>query len=338
MNSNMKVELKINKGNFKKELEDLYNLKITSITFLPEGEDGVLYVVKTENSQKYLAKFIGVRRDATSDELEKQITFSKILKDRGLDFIVAPIASKNNTVFHFFDDKPFALFPFIEGKRMKESGLTDEQIKNIARAFSKLHAVKDWPEDFPQEEIRQNDFDDFEARFRILETYNDKSKYAKQFVELLLPLRNTVLEDVNKFKQYYDTINFENKVISHRDPSPGNIIFNSSGKLFIIDWDSIMLARPENDINLFSNPEYFPQFLKEYTRQTNKKLQFEALAMFRYKWDLESIWERMETILDNDVADIQKKHEIKEMKLELHEYSKIGGILKEIKETILLTS
>ena len=81
-------------------------------------------------------------------------------------------------------------------------------------------------------------------------------------------------------------------VLCHTDIHGGNIIKNSNGKLFLVDWENMILAPKEADLFCFSEQEYFPAF----SEQTNEN----AILYYVIHRDLEDIWEFLNSILHNE--------------------------------------
>lgn len=55
-----------------------------------------------------------------------------------------------------------------------------------------------------------------------------------------------------------------NLVVCHTDPIRHNIIINKTGKIHLIDWDSVILAPCEKDLWFYINEEFNLDFISSY--------------------------------------------------------------------------
>jgi spectinomycin phosphotransferase len=75
-------------------------------------------------------------------------------------------------------------------------------------------------------------------------------------------------------------------VITHGEPHPGNIL-RSPGKLYLIDWDTAGLARPERD--LWDVADADSREADRYAELTGHQVNASAMRMYRMRWSLDDI-------------------------------------------------
>jgi spectinomycin phosphotransferase len=75
-------------------------------------------------------------------------------------------------------------------------------------------------------------------------------------------------------------------VITHGEPHPGNIIQTTAGPR-LVDWDTVMLAPPERDLAVLDAGS--GQELERYAQATGRKIDDDALQLYRIGWRLADI-------------------------------------------------
>jgi thiamine kinase-like enzyme len=325
----MKDDLKISKKIIAKQLQDKYGIKIVDISFLPKGEDGVLYKV----NNKYILKFAHIRSSNINIKLLKaRLKFTRKLKEEhNLDFVVAPILTNSGEVMTLIKKHPVILFPMIESNLLEDKEITNQELKIIAKAVVKLHSLNDFS-GLVSENAPGSDF------AKELKNYLDNFNLVNKDKELSIiiePWKDRLLKSIEHFQMLANNLRRDNLVVCHTDLSPGNLIFTPEGKLKIIDWDGVSLSLPEQDINLFSGEKYLTKFMTTYKQGLPKmKLDLNKFAYFKYRWDLEGVWQRVELLATRKISQEQRKHDLEELKDELdgHQYIKLG--LKQIEAVL----
>ena len=79
-------------------------------------------------------------------------------------------------------------------------------------------------------------------------------------------------------------------VITHGDPTPGNLILDTENRLHLIDWDGVRLGPPEKDLVSFTG-ERFEVVLERYLteRQSDVSLHADIFGFYIYEWTLNEI-------------------------------------------------
>jgi spectinomycin phosphotransferase len=78
-----------------------------------------------------------------------------------------------------------------------------------------------------------------------------------------------------------------NRVITHGEPHPGNVIQTAGGPM-LIDWDTMGLAVPERDLwSLITGPG--DDIARRYTRATGHAIDPGALDLYRIRWALDDL-------------------------------------------------
>jgi aminoglycoside phosphotransferase (APT) family kinase protein len=113
-------------------------------------------------------------------------------------------------------------------------------------------------------------------------------------------------------------------VLCHGDPTIGNVILSDAdGKLYLIDWDGVILAPKERDLAHFGGKErdYVLRGYSEVAGTTT--LNETILEFYSHQWNIGEIADFGGRILFETPSDEQNAHDVAEVKLFL-DYSGLG--------------
>jgi len=192
-------------------------------------------------------------------------------------------------IFHF--DKPFIIMEMIKGtalyELMRSSPDKHNDYLNIfCKLFFDLHSL-DW-----HIMIDDNSDYDFSDPYRyindLLSSYQDEIEKYKRFE--FMPLLNWLKARIHDVPQ-------ERISVVHRDFHPNNILINSGGDPFVIDWTAIGITDFRVDLGwtlllmgTFGDQKIHNAIIKGYEQYSGKKLEkieyFEILAILRRLFDI----------------------------------------------------
>src|SRR5215211_932036 len=90
------------------------------------------------------------------------------------------------------------------------------------------------------------------------------------------------LRDLDRFAAGSEVMD-RTEVVTHGEPHPGNLI-RTAGRLRLVDWDTVALARPERDLWMIDDVD--PGSLDAYRGATGLALDRDALVAGRLLWAL----------------------------------------------------
>ena len=303
----MKVDNAFDKTELLQNLSTAYGLSLQTITFFPEGEDSYGYIVLSENGEKYFAKasiFVPNSRLQVASRLRNQCNISGI---------VAPLETQEGTLSVPWRNFRVSLFPFIEGKSRWDlwkvgKDFADAELSQTAALLATIHGCTDAVAsnnltvatyDLP---LRQEFHRVLEAPRKI----SPQNRYQKQLLEAIAQHRSEILQTLER----YDSLGRSASalqtpfVITHGDPTPGNLIIDAENRLHIIDWDGVCLGPPEKDLVSFTG-ERFDVVLESYLteRRNGAALHADVFGFYIYEWTLNEIRDYGTKILfkNNDV-------------------------------------
>ena len=199
-----------------------------------------------------------------------------------------------------WQDFRVSLFPFIEGKSRWDlwkvgKDFTDSALSETGALLATIHGC---PNTIVPNELTSAKYD-LPLRHElhtVLEASKKKitpqNQYQKQLLEGLAQHRSEILQTLER----YDSLGRSAEalqtpfVITHGDPTPGNLIVDTENRLHLIDWDGVCLGPPEKDLVSFTG-ERFEVVLERYLteRQGNVSLYADIFGFYIYEWTINEI-------------------------------------------------
>ena len=290
----MKVDNTFDKTELLKRLSAAYALSLQSITFFPEGEDSYGYIVLSETGEKYFAK-------ASTSVPNSCLHAAAALRHQcNISGIVSPLETQEGTLSIPWQDFSVSLFPFIEGKSRWDlwktgKDFTDTELSQTGALLATIHECPDTiaPDNLT---VAKYDLPLRHELHTVLEAPAKKplsqNQYQKQVLEGLAQHQSAVLEILDR----YDSLGRSAEalqtpfVITHGDPTPGNLILDTENRLHLIDWDGVCLGPPEKDLVSFTG-ERFEVVLERYLTERDNDISLHAdiFGFYIYEWTLNEI-------------------------------------------------
>ncbi len=233
-----------------------YGITAATLDFLPLGLDtrAGVYRVADEQGIPYLlkAKF--------GPFYEPSCLIPGYLRDQGVGSVVAPLPTRANTLWARIGEWAVILYPFIEGDSDWDPSLTDMHWQALGTAVKEIHQVG-----LPTEGIglpRRETFDPMEyirwvRDFEALPAHaRGGSSIRQEFRACWMEHRATIHAALTSLETLATVLQKQSgpHVICHADLHPGNIIRDHAERVFVIDWDDVMLAPKEHDFLFVGEP------------------------------------------------------------------------------------
>jgi spectinomycin phosphotransferase len=262
-------------------LQDQYGLLPISIEFLPVGLDynAGVYRVMSGQGTAYLLK-------VTSRPLyEPACRVPRYLNDQGITSVMDPVSTRGGALWARVDEWTVIVYPYINGDT-SWTGMTNEQWQEVGTIFRQIHQVALPPQGF--ESLRKETFDpseytrwvrDFETHHLHSQTNGNGSRQALRADWLVHQSTiHTVMDSLEKLAEALASRALP-YVIAHADLHPANLLRGSTGRVFVIDWDEVMLAPKERDF-IFVREPYAEAFFEGYGQR-----EIEWMALTYYLWE-----------------------------------------------------
>ena len=313
----MKVDNNLDKSELKALINTEYALNVDMLTFIPEGEDSYCYLAASRSGEKY---FVKAHRAAPSKRLDVVLLLAADLHTRcNLSSVVSPLKTKSCELNIPWKNLDIAVFDFIEGKSRWDfwkagADFTDEDLSRVGVLIAELHKSTDLVkrESLPIEQF------DLRLQTELVNVLNAAEKsntrpnrYQQELLAALSVHKSGILRTFERFKNLQRSAQAMNTpfVITHGDPSPGNIILDTENNLRLIDWDGIGFGPPEKDLVFFTGEQFEP-FLSSYLSHFRpRQLEIDLFAFYIYHWALCEIADYGTRILYQNVDERQNEHD-----------------------------
>lgn len=289
----MKVDNAFDKAELLEHLSTAYGLPLQTITFFPEGEDSYGYIVASETGEQYFAKA------STSVPNSRLLAASRLRNQGNISGVVAPLETEEGKLSVPWQNFQVSLFPFIKGKSRWDlwkvgKDFTDTELSRTGALLATIHECTDVIA-YDNLTVATYNLPGRHELHTVLEAPEQippRNRYQKQLLEAIAQHRSEVLQTLER----YDSLGRSSAalqtpfVITHGDPTPGNLILDTENRLHIIDWDGVCLGPPEKDLVSFTG-ERFEIVLESYLaeRQNPVTLHADIFGFYIYEWAINEI-------------------------------------------------
>lgn len=231
-------------------IEREYGLSTTDITFLPIGADvnTAVYRIAVEGGDQY---FLKLRR---GNFPTGTVTIPHWLATTGMEPLITPIPTRSTgTLWVELDPFTAILYPFVTGRSGWEVDLSHRQWKEFGEGLKALYMSV-----VPPELTHMNPREGYSSMWRdritaFLEqaagkTYSDP---VASGLALLLNEKNTTIRHILTRAGKLAQMLVQQPPMSclcHGDVHAGNILIDTTSSLYIVDWDTLVLAPKERDL------------------------------------------------------------------------------------------
>lgn len=262
-------------------LQERYHLLSVTLEFLPVGLDyqAAVYRVVSEQGDVVLLKI-------TSRPLyEARYLVPRYLNDQGIASVVAPVPTSSGELWVELAGWTAIVYPWIAGDSSL-AGMTQEHWQRLGGICAQIHRVP-----IPAELaglLRRETFD-AAAYVRSIQAFERQHLRAQPGES---PARRALRADWLAHRATIHTAGatlvklagvLQREagpcVCCHADLHPANLIRAADGRVFVIDWDDVMLAPRERDCIFLKEPG--TQAFWEGYGQT----QIDWVALTYYRWE-----------------------------------------------------
>ncbi|MCM3626789.1 aminoglycoside phosphotransferase family protein [Paenibacillus glycanilyticus] len=245
-----------------------------------------VYHAVSEKGTDYLLK-------VTSRPLyESQYLVPQYLNSQGITCVVAPVSTRSGALWAHLEDWRVVVYPFINGESSFK-GMSAGQWEKLGTIFKRIHRIQLPPEGFNS--LRQETFDSSEY-VRWIQIFEDQLTLFEGGNTLERTLHASWIEHESSIRMKLASLEklavllqarTIPHVICHADLHPANVIRDDAGRVFIIDWDEVMLAPKERDFIFVSHP-HAHAFFQGYGAA---EVDDEVLAYYRLERVLQDVIE-----------------------------------------------
>ena len=285
-----------------------YGLVIADLAFLPLGADrntAAYRAVAADGTAYFLKLRRGVFHEAS-------VALPKILGDQGVAHVIVPIEAQDGGLWASLDPFRLILYPFVEGRDAYEVALSSGQWRDLGRAMRAIHAVT-LPEGLSRS-IRSETYSrrwcvalrQMLARAPMTSPIDHVAAELIYFLELRHDEIKRLIDRTERLAQWLRA-EPPNHVLCHSDIHAGNVLVESGGTFYIVDWDEPILAPKERDLMFIGGgywgdrqaPQAEAWFYQGYGPT---QIDARALAYYRYARAVEDAALFCEHILDAEAG------------------------------------
>ena len=288
-------------------LQTEYSLDIAQLAFLPLGADTntAVYRAVAKDETTY---FVKLRR---GDFNESVVTVPKFLSDQGISQIIPPLATGAGQLWGSLAEFKVILYPFVEGHNAYEVHLSDQHWRDFGRTLRAIHTLTPPPallNGLPRETFSPQWREMVKMFLAQVETEIFADPVAAEVAALLRIKGDEIRALVERTEQLASLLQTQPRpfILCHADIHAGNTLIDTKGALYIVDWDTLLLAPKERDLMYAGGG----QFAGRRSPQEEERLFYQGygpteadpagLAYYRYERIVQDIALYCEALLLSD--------------------------------------
>ncbi len=286
-----------------------YDLPISSLAFVPKGEDAFCYVAVAATGERYFVRAKPAERGPEAEETYEAVA---ALRDRlGISAVMAPLRSTQGRFRWEYRGHVVTVSRFVAGTTVYESGATSVHVTKAARIMAILHRSDySFLPPLPFERFG-NPFEPAinEALTAVTAT-RPRSGYERRIADLLIREQSDVLETLDRMRRMQRAVVRlrAQPVVTHGDPNWANVLVGPEGALFLTDWGELALGPRERDLTFFTG-EQFEAFLPAYLARSGPiRLHRLLFAFYLYRWTMQEIADYTARILRPETTPAGAEH------------------------------
>lgn len=273
-----------------------YGLSLNALTFLPIGNDAASFVYRADacDGRCYLLK---VRSNGGFSP--SSLLIPRFLHDRGIPHIVAPLPTTNGRLWADVNDFALSLYPFIDSRTAANTGLSPQHWRTLGTTLQQIHAIH-LPADLQQVVRRETFTPSRRAVLNDIESLITSRDFDDALQHKLAIFWRTHHDEIRTLINRADTLGAQLRdaslplVLCHADLHTWNVLLDTTGQLWIVDWDEIVLAPRERDLMFviggighdLVRVEETTYFLQGYG---DAAIDQQALVYYRYAWAVQDL-------------------------------------------------
>jgi spectinomycin phosphotransferase len=288
-------------------LDAEYGLNNAQVVFMPIGADmnTAVFRVTEQDGDVYFLKLRRGSFDKTS------VVLPRFYSEHGVPSIIPPLPTQSAKLWGKLAEFKTILYPFVQGRDAYEIKLSERNWNEFGTALKALHSTT-VPDEIRQGIRKETYSDEWRQAVTGFMSQLDPKSYsdpiAIKLAEFLRDKRGDILALIKRTEDLAQTLlsNPRPSIVCHSDLHAGNLLINSDGSLFIVDWDEPILAPKERDLMYIgagllasghSPKEEEGLFYRHYGETTLDPV---ALAYYRYERIIRDIGEYCDLLLLSD--------------------------------------
>ncbi len=320
-----------------------YGVDVQHFTFVPKGWDSVCYVIQCADGERYFLKLAPSAREGTAaSDPDFYLPLTWNLYHRGLfRNLTYPILSVQGEFRTEFGAYTLILFNYIDGRTLEEDDLLSERLLPLlAHTMGRIHGST------PGIGVEHSFTDRFELTFEEglldgLEALRHPASHDRQAVrtlgELLLPREAELCALLDRTKELGEGVRSlaPEMVLCHTDLWGANLMLDTAEELYVLDWETAMLAPAEHDLFAFVGDERFPRLLELYQRSFRPvTLHPDTFAFYILRRNLEDLAAWVLRILGGEHGEEQDMDDLDGVRDSLYQWPGLEATIRDLDDKL----
>jgi spectinomycin phosphotransferase len=276
-------------------IETAYDLAVTRLEFLPLGHDSSSWVYRLQSADGG-AQFVKLRAGPLN---EASLRVPRLLRAAGVTGIIAPLPARDGSLWACAGPYTLILYPFLEASSGMATGLSDVQWRAYGAVLRQIHSTAVPPELaalMRREEYSPPGADTIRKADAALTQASPADTSGRELAAFWEERRDVILALLLRAEELGRELARREPplVLCHADVHTGNVLGDSAGGVWIVDWDETLLAPKERDLMFvvggisrkFVDPRQEALCLEGYGPAPIDR---DALAYYRYAWAVSDI-------------------------------------------------
>jgi spectinomycin phosphotransferase len=271
-------------------LADGYGISPVGLEFLPIGNDSTAwaYRVSADGGSDYFLKL------KKGGAYAPGILVPRFLQEQGITAVVAPLTALDGGLCHSAGDFVLILYPFIAGRSGMEIGLSGGQWAEFGRLLKQIHSTS-LPADLQTRVPRETFRPYWSAMVHQLNAQMGRRQWTHPLEQELAGFWLQKQADIERITSRAEELGQRLQArapeffLCHADIHTANLLIDSRGGLFIVDWDQVIFAPLERDLMFIPDAAASHDGAPFYSGYGPVTLDPLALAYYRYEWVVQEI-------------------------------------------------
>ena len=277
-------------------VESKYGIPIRTLTFHPLGADSASAAYRAEANDGAIY-FLKVR--ALYGFSPPSLLVPHYLHEQGIAHLLLPLPTTTQAPWFLLSDFALSLYPFVEGRLKADGGLSASQWRELGATVKQIH-VSHLPSDLIAIVPHENFMPSRRQVIGRLQTAIESHPSSDPVQDELAKFWKVRQEEIRALIKRADELACELRegssplALCHADLHTWNILLDSSGHLWLVDWDEITLSLKERDLMFviggigrgLVSPKESVYFLQGYGKTD---IDPKALTYYRYAWAVQDM-------------------------------------------------
>ena len=282
---------KVTEASLTRMVKNNYGITVRTLSFLPLGADVDTFTYRLEafNGVDFFLKLRSKKGFQPASLL-----IPCFLDQQGIPYVLTPLMTESGTAWVELESYILSLFPFVEGHRVAEGGMSPEHWNALGAMMRRVHTCR-LPEDLlqhiPYERFTPSRREIVPRLDDVLTDSNQPDPLQHELADFWSSHRTTIHHVITRSDALGRQLRRRDPpfALCHADLHTWNMLIDNNGQLWLLDWDEVTLAPKERDLMFvipgiglgLVKPQETTSFLEGYGEA---KIDPIALIYYRYAW------------------------------------------------------